>query len=121
MAKTILVVDDEKNIVEVLKLRLEASGYKVDAAYDGEEGLAKARNGKYDLILLDLTLPKRDGQSVCLELKMDSKVSKIPIVMLTARAQAKEKEIGQKMGADAYITKPFDPKELLSTIQRLTK
>lgn len=118
MAK-ILVVDDEKNIVEILKMRLEANGYQVEAAFDGEEGLQKARNGKYDLILLDLTLPKRDGQSVCMELKFDPKFSKTPIVMLTARAQAKEKEIGKKMGADAYITKPFDTKELLSTIKRL--
>lgn len=118
MAKSILVVDDEKNIVEILRLRLEGLGYNVDAAYDGEEGLNKAKTGNYNLILLDLTLPKRDGQSICMELKLDPKTEKTPIVMLTARVQAKEKQIAKSMGADAYITKPFDSKELLATIQK---
>lgn len=119
MSKKILVVDDEKGIVQLLEDVLKSSGYEVDAAFDGEEGLQKAQSGTYDLILLDLNLPKRDGQSICMELKMDSKTEQIPIIMLTSRNDAKEKEIGEKVGAEAYIPKPFDIQELMAAVNKI--
>lgn len=119
MAKKILVVDDEVQLVEMLKMRLEASNYNVITAYDGQEALGKARKEKPDLIILDLMLPKIDGYKVCRMLKFDEKYKKIPIIMFTARAQDEDKEMGQEVGAEAYITKPFEPKILLGKIKEL--
>lgn len=117
--KRILVVDDERDLVEMLQLRLEAQGYEVLAAYDGEEGLRKAQTEKPDLVLLDLMLPKMDGYKVCGLLKRDTRYSKIPIVIFTARAQETDEKLGLECGADAYLTKPFEPQALLSKIQEL--
>ena len=117
--KRILVVDDEPGIQATLRARLEANGYEVLLASDGESGLRRAREEKPDLILLDLMLPRRDGYSVCRLLKFDSRFHHIPIVMLTARAQERDRDLGQKTGADAYITKPFDAAHMLDTIRRL--
>ncbi len=119
MAKRILVVDDEVQLVEMLKMRLEASGYKVLSAYDGQEAVDKARAENPDLIVLDLMLPKLDGYKVCRMLKFDEKYKSIPIILFTARAQASDKEMGAQVGADAYITKPFEPQVLLSKIKEL--
>lgn len=118
MSKKILVVDDEEGVANLLKSCLESQSYTVDVAKDGEVGLSMAKTGEYDLILLDLGLPKRDGQSVCLELKLDDKFKDIPIIMLTGRNIEKEKEIGQTIGADEYIGKPFDLKQLIATINK---
>jgi len=117
--KRILVVDDEPGIQATLRARLEASGFEVLLASDGEAGLQRAREEKPDLILLDLMLPKRDGYSVCRLLKFDNRFQHIPIIMLTARAQERDRVLGEKTGADAYITKPFDAPHLLETIRRL--
>ena len=119
--KKILVVEDEKDLVETIKLRLEANNYAVITAYDGQEGLKKARSEKPDLIILDLMLPEINGYKVCRMLKFDQKYKKIPIIMLTARAQDSDKQMGQEVGADAYITKPFEPQVLLAKIQELIK
>jgi DNA-binding response OmpR family regulator len=119
--KRILVVEDEKDLVEILSVRLEASGYKVIAAYDGQEGLDKAKKEKPDLIILDLMLPKVDGYKVCRLLKFDEKYKKIPIIMFTARAQESDRKLGEEVGADGYITKPFEPKALLDKIAELLK
>lgn len=119
--KRILVVDDEVDIVDMVKMRLEANDYDVITAYDGPEGLAKARKENPDLIILDLMLPKMDGYKVCAMLKRDQKYSSIPIVMFTARAQESDEKLGKELGADAYITKPFEPKVLLAKIQELIK
>jgi DNA-binding response OmpR family regulator len=119
--KRILVVEDEKDLVEILSVRLEASGYKVIAAYDGQEGLDKAKKEKPDLIILDLMLPKVDGYKVCCLLKFDEKYKKIPIIMFTARAQESDRKLGEEAGADGYITKPFEPKALLDKIAELLK
>ncbi|MDP3791427.1 MAG: response regulator [Candidatus Omnitrophota bacterium] len=119
MSKKILVVDDEVQLVEMLKMRLEATGYGVVCAYDGQEALEKAKKEKPDLIILDLMLPKMDGYKVCGLLKNDSRYAKIPIIMFTARAQEEDIALGKEMGAEAYITKPFDPKLLLGKIQEL--
>lgn len=119
--KRILVVDDEPDLVETLSFRLEASGYEVIKADDGQKGLDKARSEKPDLIILDLMLPKLDGYKVCRMLKFDEVYKNIPIILFTARAQEQDKKMGQDVGADGYITKPFEPQVLLAKIQELIK
>ncbi len=117
--KTILVVDDEPDIVKVLKFRLTDAGYNVLSAIDGDEGLNKARELVPDLIILDLMLPKIDGYKVCRMLKFDKKYSKIPVIIFTAKMQESDKKIGLEVGADAYIAKPFQHEEVLSKIKEL--
>ena len=117
--KKILVVEDEQDMVYAIKLILEGSGYEVITAGDGQEGLNKAKREKPDLILLDLMLPKIDGYKVCRMLKFDAKHNKIPIIMFTARAQEKDKEMGRQVGADVYFTKPFQPEVLLGKMREL--
>jgi len=117
--KRILIVDDEEDILNVLRFRLEANNYEVLLACDGQEGLDKARSEKPDLILLDLMLPKIDGYKVCRMLKFDKNYSAIPIIMVTAKAQKEDKELGDEMGADAYVPKPFDTEALLGKIKEL--
>lgn len=117
--KRILVVDDEPDLVEMVKMRLEAFGYEVSVAGDGQEGLDKARAQKPDLIILDIMLPKIDGYKVCRMLKFDEKYKKIPVIMFTARAHDDDKETGRQVGAEAYITKPFEPAVLLAKIEEL--
>lgn len=119
--KRILIVDDEDDLRNMLKFRLEAMDYEVSEAIDGQEGLDKARSDRPDLIILDLMLPKIDGFKVCRMLKFDEKYKHIPIIMFTARAQEKDKQIGKEMGAEAYVTKPFDPDILLDKIRDLLK
>jgi len=103
----ILIIDDEPDLVTMVTLRLEANGYQVIFACDGQEGLGKARNEKPDLIILDLMLPKIDGYKVCRLLKFDEKYKKIPVILFTARAQESDIKVGEDVGADAYLTKPF--------------
>lgn len=105
----------------MLTMRLEREGYGVISAYDGKAGLEKARSEKPDLIILDLMLPVIDGNKVCAFLKKDSRYSKIPILIFTAKAQDSDRELGMEMGADAYITKPFDAPVLLAKIKELIK
>lgn len=119
--KRILLVDDEKDLVEIMKFRLEANNYTVICAFDGQEALEKAKNENPDLIILDLMLPKIDGYKVCRMLKFDEKYKKIPIIMFTARAQESDRKLGEEVGADAYITKPFDLQVLLDKIKELIK
>jgi DNA-binding response OmpR family regulator len=119
--KRILLVDDEVQLVEMVKLRLEANDYDVITAYDGQEALDKARGEKPDLIILDLMLPKVDGYKVCRMLKFDEKYKSIPIILFTARAQESDEKMGFEVGADAYIIKPFEPQILLGKIKELIK
>jgi len=119
--KKILIIEDEKQLVEMLKMRLEKEGYSVIVSYDGRDGLEKARTEKPGLVILDLMLPIMDGYKVCALLKKDSRYSKIPIVMFTAKAQDSDRELGMEMGADAYITKPFDAPVLLAKIREFIK
>ena len=105
--KKILIVDDEADIIEILQFVLEAQGYECITALDGEEGLKLARESYPDLIILDVMMPKMNGYKVSRLLKFDEKYKNIPILMITARAQDKDKEIGEETGADEYITKPF--------------
>ncbi|MCX5698451.1 MAG: response regulator [Candidatus Omnitrophica bacterium] len=121
MPKTILVVDDEPQLVDLVKMRLEANNYLVLTADDGQEALEKARQDKPDLIILDLMLPKMDGYKVCGLLKADARYNKIPIILFTARAQESDRKTGKDVGADAYITKPFEPQTLLGAIKELLR
>ena len=113
------MVDDEKEFVDLLRRRLEINGFEVVTAYDGQEGLEKAKAEKPDLIILDLMLPKMDGYKVCGLLKKDSRYTHIPIILFTARAQEADIKLGQEVGAEAYLTKPYVPETLLAEIQRL--
>src|SRR4030042_3139377 len=121
MPKKILVVDDEAQLVDMVKVRLEANNYLVLTAFDGQEGLEKACKDNPDLIILDLMLPQMDGYKVCGLLKADTRYNKIPIIMFTARAQGSDIKMGEKVGAEAYITKPFEPEELIAKIKALLK
>lgn len=112
--KKILIVEDEKNIADVLAVNLMLAGYTYDVAYDGEAGLAKALTGAYDLILLDIMLPKMNGFEVCTRIRR--KLS-TPIIMVTAREDEKDKILGLDTGADDYVTKPFSFNELLARIK----
>lgn len=118
MAKKILVVDDEKRIVEILQAYLERDGYRVIAAYDGRSALELARSNSPDLIILDLMLPEVSGWDVCRELRRESDV---PIIMLTARDDTTDKIIGLELGADDYVTKPFEPKEIISRVRAVLR
>jgi DNA-binding response OmpR family regulator len=115
--KRILVVDDEVDLVETVRFSLELEGYDVLVAYNGEEALNQARKENPDLILLDLMLPKLDGYKVCRLLKFDERYKHIPILMLTAKIQEKDKATGMETGANEYITKPFEMDELMKKVK----
>lgn len=114
MEKKVLIVDDERPIVEILKINLQREGYIVFEAFDGEEALSKANVIEPDLILLDVMLPKLDGFSVCKKIREKSSV---PILMLTAREEELDKVLGLELGADDYITKPFSVRELMARVK----
>ncbi|MBS3906825.1 MAG: response regulator [Syntrophaceae bacterium] len=115
--KRILVVDDEVDLVETVRFSLELEGYDVLVAYNGEEALNQARKENPDMILLDLMLPKLDGYKVCRLLKFDERYKHIPILMLTAKIQEKDKATGMETGANEYITKPFEMDELMKKVK----
>ena len=119
--KKILVVDDEVDLVETIRFPLESEGFTVLVSYNGEDALNQARTENPDLILLDIMLPKLDGYKVCRLLKFDERYRNIPILMLTAKTQEKDKTIGMETGADEYITKPFDMDELLEKVRAYLK
>ena len=118
--KRILVVDDVRETLLALKIRLEYANYEVTTATDGELGLKMARKSNPDLIVLDVMLPKIDGFSICRLLKFDEDYEKIPIILLTAKGQEKDRKTGKIVGADVYLTKPYNAKELLGHIKTLT-
>ena len=118
MQKRVLVVDDEKLIVKGIRFSLEQDDMKVDCAYDGEEALEYARECEYDLVLLDVMLPKKDGFSVCREIR---EFSDMPVVMLTAKSEDMDKILGLEYGADDYITKPFNILEVKARIKAIMR
>lgn len=118
MAKRVLVVDDEKVIVKGIRFSLESDGMSVDCAYDGEEALEMARNGNYDIILLDVMLPKLTGFEVCQAIR---EFSNVPIIMLTAKSEDMDKILGLEYGADDYITKPFNILEVKARIKAIMR
>jgi DNA-binding response OmpR family regulator len=115
--KKILVVDDEVDLVETVRFPLELEGFDVLVSYNGEDALNQARKEKPDLIILDLMLPKLDGYKVCRLLKFDERYKHIPILMLTAKTQEKDKTLGMETGADEYITKPFEMDYLMEKVK----
>ena len=118
MAVSVLVVEDDKNIAELLQMYLEKEGYAVTVALDGGQGLAKFRAIQPDLVLLDLMLPVMDGWAVCRSIRAESQT---PIIMLTAKGETSDKVAGLKNGADDYITKPFEMKEVLARIEAVLR
>ena len=117
----VLVVDDEPDLVRILEFGLKAAGYQVETANDGQEGLKKAREQKPDIILLDLMLPKLDGYKVCRLLKFDERYKHIPIMILSARTQEGDQNLAHEMGANRFLTKPYEFAEILQHIQALLK
>ena len=115
MNKTVLIVEDERPIVEILKFNLKREGYETLEALDGETGLELARTGDPDLILLDVMLPKMNGFDICRTLRDEGRA--VPIIMLTAREEENDKVFGLEAGADDYITKPFSMRELLARVK----
>lgn len=118
MAKRVLVVDDEKLIVKGIRFSLEQDGMEVDCAYDGEEALEKAKSGTYDIILLDVMLPKLTGFEVCQQIR---EFSNVPVVMLTAKGDDMDKILGLDYGADDYITKPFNILEVKARLKAIMR
>ena len=118
MVKRILIIEDEKDIVRLLKYNLEKEGYETLAASDGEAGLALARKENPDLVILDLMLPKLDGIQLCRALRQDSRV---PVLMLTAKKEELDRVLGLEIGADDYMTKPFSVRELLARIKTILR
>ena len=119
MHEKILIVEDDAVIRMALEDRLQSEGYNFDHALDGEEGLRKAKQDPFDLVILDIMLPRKNGFDVCRDMRMAGLV--LPIIMLTARGQTIDKVLGLKIGADDYLTKPFDSMELLARIEALLR
>ncbi len=115
---SILVVEDDRNIADLLRIYLEKEGYRVVLAYDGQEGIAAFQRENPDLVLLDIMLPVVDGWNVCKQIRQSSQV---PIIMLTAKSETDDKVFGLKIGADDYITKPFEMKEVLARVEAVLR
>jgi two-component system, OmpR family, alkaline phosphatase synthesis response regulator PhoP len=117
----ILVVDDEKDLIELVRYNLELEGFKVFSALDGESGLAMAIKLMPDIVLVDLMLPGIDGLEVCSRLKGSERTSRIPIIMLTAKTAESDRVVGLELGADDYVTKPFSPRELAARVKAVLR
>jgi DNA-binding response OmpR family regulator len=120
-AKHIIVVDDEADIVELISHNLAREGFLVDSAFDGEAALKKIQKKQYDLLLLDLLLPKIGGIELCRMIKNDPSTSFLPIIILSAKGEEIDKILGLEMGADDYMTKPFSPRELIARINAVLR
>ena len=116
--KRVLIVDDEPDIVDAIKFNLELENIECLEAYDGEEAFSKAKKENPDLILLDIMLPKMNGYKIARLLKFDESYKNIPIIMLTARTQEKDIELGEETGANEYVTKPFDMNMLVALVKK---
>ncbi len=115
--KKILIIEDELSILKLLTYNLKQEGYEVESAMEGEAGLEMALNTHYDMILLDLMLPNKDGMEICRELRQEK--SEVPIIMLTAKDSEIDKILGLEIGADDYITKPFSPREVIARMKAI--
>ena len=116
--KRVLIVDDEPDIVEAIKFNLELENIECIEAYDGEEAFSKAKKENPDLIILDIMLPKMNGYKIARLLRFDESYKSIPIIMLTARTQEKDIELGEETGANEYVTKPFDMNMLMDLVKK---
>jgi two-component system alkaline phosphatase synthesis response regulator PhoP len=121
MAERILVVDDDRAIVRLVRAYLEQAGYQVLVAYDGDEALHRLRSERPDLVVLDLMMPKRDGWEVTRIVRGDQDLARVPIVVLTARVEDQDKVIGLELGADDYVTKPFNPREVVARVRAVLR
>ncbi len=119
--KRILIADDEEDFVTLLQFTLETEGYDCLTAYDGNEALSKAKKEKPDLIILDIMMPKMNGYEVSRLLKFSKRYKDIPIIMLTARTQEKDRKLGNETGADMYVTKPFEMSDLVHKVNNILK
>ncbi len=119
--KTILAIDDEKDLIELIRYNLEKEGFHVKGAFDGESGLAMATQYLPDVVLVDLMLPGMDGLEVCRRLRGDSRTAGIPLIMLTAKTSESDRVVGLELGADDYVTKPFSPRELTARVKALLR
>jgi len=117
--RKILIVEDEPSIVTLIKYNLDQAGFQTDVSYDGEDAIEKAKKNRFDLIVLDLMLPKLDGMEVCKTIRQNKDY--VPILMLTAKDDEYDKIYGLEMGADDYLTKPFSPKELIARINAILR
>ncbi len=116
-----MVVEDDKDIVELVRYNLEKDGYQVTASGDGATGLAQIRKSPPDLLILDLMLPKLSGLEICREIRRDDRLGRLPILMLTARGEEADRVVGLELGADDYVTKPFSPRELVARVKALLR
>ena len=119
--KRILIIEDDHDIVELVRYNLANEGFQVLAAFDGGSGLAALKKSPPDLLLLDLMLPKLSGLDICREIRRDESLNRLPILMLTARGDEADRVVGLEMGADDYVTKPFSPRELLARVKALLR
>ena len=119
--KRVLIIEDDKDIVELVRYNLANEGFEVIAIADGSSGLASLRKGAPDLLILDLMLPRMPGLEVCKEIRRDSTLNRLPILMLTARGEEADRVVGLEMGADDYVTKPFSPRELVARVKALLR
>jgi two-component system alkaline phosphatase synthesis response regulator PhoP len=119
--KRIQIIEDDRDIVELVRYNLANEGYDVQSSADGISGLAQLRKSPPDLLLLDLMLPKMPGLEICREIRKDSSLNRIPILMLTARGEEADRVVGLEMGADDYVTKPFSPRELVARVKALLR
>ncbi|GMV87211.1 MAG: hypothetical protein AMXMBFR81_01420 [Chthonomonas sp.] len=121
MALKVLVCDDERHIVRLIQVNLERQGYQVITAFDGKEGLEKIRSEKPNLVVLDVMMPYLDGFEVLKTLRREPETQNLPVIMLTAKAQDKDVFEGYHYGADMYLTKPFNPMELVAFVKRISQ
>jgi len=115
--KRILIIEDDRDIVELVRYNLANEGFQVNAAFDGSSGLNTLKKTPPDLLLLDLMLPRLSGLDICREVRRDDSLNRLPILMLTARGEEADRVVGLEMGADDYVTKPFSPRELLARVK----
>ncbi|HEY8749558.1 MAG TPA: response regulator transcription factor [Tepidisphaeraceae bacterium] len=118
---TILVIDDEKDLIELVRYNLEKDGFDVIAATDGQAGLEVVKKHRPDLVVLDLMMPGLDGLQICQQLRADPRSGRIPLIMLTAKATEADRVVGLELGADDYITKPFSPREVLARVKAVLR
>src|SRR5512137_366400 len=118
---TVLVIDDEKDLIELVRYNLEKEGFHVFSALDGEAGLALATTELPDAVVVDLMLPGIDGLEVCSRLRAGERTARIPVIMLTAKASESDRVVGLELGADDYVTKPFSPRELAARLKAVDR
>ena len=121
MARCILVVDDEPDLLELVRFNLDRAGFRVETAVSGEEALARLRRSTPDLLVLDLMLPDLSGEEVCRRVRADPGLAGLPVIMLTAKSEEVDRVVGFELGADDYVTKPFSPRELVLRVKALLR